>query len=207
MRRFLLFLSLALCFSLPALAYTSLSQDITRNGVSQRDLVTFLENVRDLVNQLQHQASYESLGNPGFVISTNFDVKNGNAISYLNGGTNKTLSANTNFDTGTAKVLTASKWGAALLTVNSSGSAVLTWTTLGNYASEALAIAALPTPAATDTVVGYVTVLSSASGWTAGTDALQSGTGGNAATTTTYYNSNNPNNLVVDSNALSLSPP
>jgi len=38
-----------------------------------------------------------------------------------------------------------------------------------------------------DVGLGYVTVHAHASGFTAGTDALQGGTGGNVATTTTYY--------------------
>lgn len=181
-----------------------LAQDIQQGGWLDGDIFTALTNyktaineLKALVNQLRQNTLYQCLSNPGFVISTNFDVKNGNSISYLNGGTLKTLSANTNFDTGTSKVITASKWAAALLTVNSSGSAVLTWTSGGAYADEASAIAALAAPAATDTVLGYVTVLSSGSGWTAGTDALQSGTGGTAATTTNYYNSINPNTLMI----------
>lgn len=56
------------------------------------------------------------------------------------------------------------------------------------YATEALAIAALPAQTADRVRVGYITVLASASGWVAGTDALAGGTGGNPATTTNYYN-------------------
>lgn len=191
-----------------------LPDELTESGVTQGSLIDLLKNIvavvnelqanhntfktvsddgKALINQIRTHTLYSALGNPGFVISTNFDTKNGNAISYKNGGTLKTLSANTNFDTGTSKVLTASKWGAALLSVDASGAAILTWAASGAYNSEALAIAALPACAATETPVGYITILSSASGWTAGTDALQSGTGGNAATTTNYYNSVNPN--------------
>lgn len=181
-----------------------LQHDIDERGYWQGDIVRFLANTRDLVNQLQTQSLYRALGNPGFVISTNFDVKNGNAISYINGGTLKTLGANTNFDTGTTKTITTATWAAALLTVNSSGTGVVTWTSGGAYASEALAIAALAAPAATDTVLGYVTVLAAGSTWTAGTDALASGTGGTPATTTNYYNSVNPNGLMVETTALKL---
>lgn len=204
-----------------------LQADITENGRGQGDLVRFLKNTRDVVNELQtdhgtfvtgvtalqtllnqlrQQALYMPLGNPGFVIDTNFDVKNGNAISYLNGGTIKTLTADTSFDTGTSKVITASKWAAAMLTVTSAAAATVTWTSGGAYNSEAAAIAALAAPSATSTVLGYVTVLASGSGWTAGTDALEGGTGGTAATTTNYYNSLNPNTLMIGAAASSSAP-
>lgn len=178
------------------------NQAITANGVNQGDLVALLQNITNLLNQIRQLELYFSLGNPAFAISTNFDVKNANAISYSNNGTLKTLNANTNFDTGTSKTITGSLWGAALLSVNSSGSAVLTWAT-GSYATEALAIAALAAPASTDTVLGYVTVQAHASGFTAGTDALTTGTGGNVAAATNYYNSVNPNALLLGS-AVSL---
>lgn len=151
--------------------------------------------VNSLVTQLRTSTLYRALGNPGFAISTNFDVKNANAISYVNNGTLKSLSANTAFDTGTAQVIVADKWSSALLSVASDGTATVTWSATLNAATEAAAIAALPAlPAATHTVLGYITVLTgSGVTWTAGTDALASGTGGTAATTTNYYNSINPN--------------
>lgn len=153
-----------------------------------------------LLSQVRAEQLYSALGNPGFAISTNFDVKNANAISYLNGGTLKTLSANTNFDTGTTATIATTKWNAALLTVNSLGSAVLTWANAAggaSYATEAAAIAALAAPAATDTVLGYVTVQAAGDTWTPGTDALTTGTGGTPANATNYYNSCNPNTLMI----------
>ena len=66
-----------------------------------------------LVNQLKKSLLYCVFGNPGFVIDTNFDVKNGTAVYYANGGTLKTLSANANFDTGTAATFPTAKWAAA----------------------------------------------------------------------------------------------
>ena len=84
--------------------------------------------------------------------------------------------------------------------MNSSGTAVLTWANAAgaaSYATEAAAIAALAAPAATDTVLGYVTVQANSGTWTPGTDALTTGTGGTAATATTYYNSCNPNSLMI----------
>lgn len=165
-----------------------LLHDLTiQGGIKDGEGVKVLDNIRLLINQLRNLDLYSSLGNPLFVISTNFDAKNTNAISYLNNGTVKTLAANTNFDTGTTKTIATTQWAAALLTVSAAGSAVLTWTT-ANFASEALAIAALVAPAATDTILGYLTNQAAGSTWTAGTDALQGGTGGTPATTTNYFN-------------------
>lgn len=140
-------------------------------------------------------ALYMPLGNPTFAIDTNFDVKNTEPISYVNGGTLKTLADNTSFDTGTAKTIPTTKWAAALLSVAANGTATLTWTA-STYDSEALAIAALTSPGATHTLLGYVTVQAAGATWTAGTDALTTGTGGTPANATNYYNSINPNSLV-----------
>ncbi len=55
------------------------------------------------------------------------------------------------------------------------------------YATEALAIAAMPAITANKAQVGYITILAASPGWVAGTDALAGGTGGTPATTTNYY--------------------
>lgn len=152
---------------------------------------------RDLLINYNAQVTYErnsSKGNTGFVIDTNFDIKNGNAVTYSLAGVLKTLSANTSFDTGTAATITATLWGIAILTYDGT-TATVTWATTSaamGYASEALAKAALGQistliPASGFSSLGYVTVQAGASLWTAGTDALAGGTGGTAATTTTYY--------------------
>lgn len=64
-------------------------------------------------------------------------------------------------------------------------SAAANYTT--GYATEALAIAAMPATGANEVAVGYVTILASGDGWVAGTDALAGGTGGNPADGTNYY--------------------
>lgn len=175
------------------------------------DHATFKSVVDDLkarLNQMYRLTNYAVLGNPTFAIDTNFDVKSTEPISYLNGGTLKTLADNANFDTGTAATIATVKWGAAVLSVNSGGTGVVTWAAgaPATYASEAAAIAALTDPGATDTVMGYVTVLAAGSTWTAGTDALTGGTGGTPATTTNYYNAINPNSLLLGA-AVSTSAP
>ena len=196
------------------MALLTMPRGISETGMDQGALVTWMRNVQTLLNevvgdrsamdgldvnvkallnQMRKNALYNVFGNPGFAIDTNFDVKNATAVYYTNGGTLKTLGANTNFDTGTAKTVTASLFNAAILSVNSSGTGVVTWASAAGYASEALAIAALPACAATETAIGYFTIQAHASGFTAGTDALATGSGGNVAAATTYYNSINAN--------------
>lgn len=157
-------------------------------GSTERDLLVSF-------NKLITWLSNSSDANPALAINSNFDVKNANAITVTIGGVQKTLSANTNFDTGTAAVISADKWSVAVLTWDGT-TATVTWAgaTTQGYASEALAIAqlrsnsrlAVPSGSA---AIGYITVQTgSGVTWTAGTDALATGTGGTPATTTNYYN-------------------
>lgn len=184
----------------------SLDHDLLATGVLPGDLVKYLGNVRDLVNELQTQyaatltlvnglRSYV-LGNrivagkPTLAISSNFDIATGAIIYLAFAGVLKSVASGTVCDTGTSAAIAASKWGIAQISCNSSGTLTATWATGtagAGYASEALAIAALPAVPAGEVSIGYVTVQAHASGFTAGTDALQGGTGGNVATTTTYY--------------------
>lgn len=133
-------------------------------------------------------------GNPTFAIDTNFDVKNTEPIDFMADGVFYTLGDNTSFNTGTAAVIAADCWGICILTHDGT-TATLTWaSTAMSYATEAAAIAALGKmttlyPTAGFACLGYVTVLT-ASGqtWTAGTDALEGGSGGNPSDDTNYYN-------------------
>lgn len=154
--------------------------------------------LRDLLVSFNKCVTFLSNGtfqNPGFAINSNFDVKNANAISVTVGGVLKSLSANTNFDTGTAATITANLWGIFILTWDGT-TATVTWssTSAQAYATEALAIAnlrasgTLLAPASGFAALGYVTVQAGAALWTAGTDALATGTGGTPANATNYYN-------------------
>lgn len=143
--------------------------------------------IAELLAQFQYSQQNQILGNPGFQRASNFDVNNATAVTYLYNGVLKTFAATTTFDTGTTKTLASSRWGAATLAVNGSNGAVLTWAP-DDYASEAAAIAALAAPVAANRLLGYVTVQAHSSGFTAGTDALNGGSGGNVAAATNYYN-------------------
>lgn len=100
------------------------------------------------------------------------------------------LSADTNKAFGALGTIPASKWGVIAVDRIANGtttfvSAAANYTT--GYDSEAAAIAAMPAKTASKARVAYITILASASGWIAGTDALAGGSGGNPATTTNYY--------------------
>lgn len=130
-----------------------------------------------------------ALSNPGLAIDTNFDVKCANSFDIVTGGIFVTVAADVSWDTGTTKAIDTGSWAAALLSIDDDGSTTaLQWT--ADAASEAAAIALLPGLTPTyDTVIGYVTVTTHATNsWTAGTDALQGGTGGNVSADTNYYN-------------------
>lgn len=193
-----------------------LPSTITKNGIDQGALHAFLSNVLDIVNELQAdhattKAQNDDLktlindirshltgdrlfsGNPALAIDTNFDVQSANACVVSIDGVLASVAAAT-CDTGTTAVLGASLWGIFLVSADAAGSLTATWDDNGGagFADEATAIAALPAAPASEAPIGYVTVQAHASGFTAGTDALEGGTGGNVATTTNYYNLADP---------------
>lgn len=152
---------------------------------------------RDLLINYNAQVLYErnsAKGNPTFAIDTNFDIKNTEPVSYTVAGVFKTLADNTSFNTGTTAVIAADKWGIAILTYDGS-TATVTWAAAAmSYPTEAAAIADLGVlstliPASGFSSLGYVTVQTAAGQtWTAGTDALEGGAGGNPSADTNYYN-------------------
>lgn len=130
-----------------------------------------------------------AMTNPVFGIDTNFDVKNTVAFDIVSGGLFYRIAADVNFDTGTTEALAADTWGIAILTITTAGVGTLTWAGV-DYSTEALAIAAVDgiTVPAGEIFLGYVTVKTgAATAWTAGTDALQGGTGGTPSADTNYY--------------------
>ena len=127
-------------------------------------------------------------GNPGLAIDTNFDVQAVNAFDMMIDGVIVSVGAGADFDTGAAKVIAIDQWGSALLMVSAAGTGFLTYAA-GDFASEAAAIEALDGVAVTSStiVIGYVTIQTgSGVTWTAGTDALETGTGGTPSLVTDY---------------------
>lgn len=129
------------------------------------------------------------IANPGLVIDTNFDVKNGAAFDFIVGGKLYSAAADVNFDTGTSKDITIDFYAAALLSIDIDGTTTyVQWAAEATTAARAIDAldALIPTG---DCVVGYVLVLTnSGTNWVAGTDALFGGTGGDVADATTYVN-------------------
>lgn len=81
-------------------------------------------------------------------------------------------------------------WGVIAIDVIAAGtvtfrSGAANYTT--GYATEALAIAALPARLTVKATIGYITILAASPGWVAATDALAGGSSGTPATTTNYY--------------------
>lgn len=84
--------------------------------------------------------------------------------------------------TATTHDVTAAKWASFLLSVQTAGTKIITMSALGTYATEALAIAALPATPANEAVLGYITIQATAGAiWDATTDALS------AAAACNYY--------------------
>lgn len=161
------------------------------NAASGSTIYTLAELINDLValaNELRTDLRTQILaGDPGFAINSNFDVANASAFTYMIDGVPYNLAASQNFDTGTSASLSQGKWGVILLSVDSSGSTNVTWDA-GDYADEATALANIPATPSGECPVGIVTVQAHASNsFTAGTDALNGGSGGNAAQATNYY--------------------
>lgn len=165
------------------------------------DQTTLLNNLRTLILT-------RTYANPALAINSNFDITTG-AFSYSIAGVYYSQAANQNFDTGTTATFPAGKWGIALLSLNAAGDETVTWATNtdnAGYDSEALAIAALPETPANHCPIGYATVQAAAgNSFTAGTDALQGGTGGNASQDTNYYNLVDPKGTITA--AVTSSPP
>ena len=167
-------------------------------NVNLDSLIALVNELKTKLNLLQTLALYAPLGNPGFQIKTNFDIENSLAFPYVNGGTLKNVAVSQTWDTGTAATFPQGRFGAALLSMTASATRLVTWFTnsTSGYASEAAAIAAITLPDTDVTALGYATVQAHAgNSFTAGTDALTGGSGGNVAAATTYYNLLNPNSL------------
>lgn len=91
---------------------------------------------------------------------------------------------------GSLGTIPTATWGIIALDVVAAGtvtfaSGAANYTT--GYATEALAIAALPKRITAKARMGYVTILAASPGWAAATDALAGGSSGVPATTTNYY--------------------
>lgn len=182
---------------------------VTELMADHATFVTVVTDLKTLLNNIRTYLTGDRLfsGNPGLAIDTNFDVQSANAVVVSIDGVLATIAGAT-CDTGTAATFPATKWGIFLVSAQAGGTLTATWATnaAAGYDSEALAIAALPAAPASEAPIGYVTVQAHGSNsFTAGTDALQGGTGGNPSPDTNYYNLADPASTI--SAAVSTSAP
>lgn len=167
---------------------TALQSDLSLNGVNQGDLVRFLQNVRDLVNEIRSalvttlQGNY-LLSTPGLAGGSNADDVANIAFSYSIGGVVYNKAAIT---TGTGPgndVIPQGTYGACAFDIGTDGTvdAIEATGNATGYASAALAAAGLPAAAAGHARMGYVTATKSDGAFTFGTTNL------NAANTTVAF--------------------
>lgn len=166
----------------------TLQSTIQLNGVTQGDLVRFLANTRDLVNEMRTglvttlQGNY-LLSTPGLAGGSNADDVANIAFQYVVGGVVYNKAAIT---TGTGPgndVVPQSTFGAVAFDIGIDGTvdAVEATGNATGYASAALAAAGLPAAAAGHARMGYVTATKSDGAFTFGTTNL------NAANTTVAF--------------------
>jgi hypothetical protein len=123
-------------------------------------------------------------------IGTTVTLATGAQVISIN-GVKTAIAAQTAQAFGALGTIPEDTWG--VIGVERVGAGTTTFTSGANnyttgYATEALAIAALPAQTADKVRVGYLTILADTGDWVAGTDALAGGTGGTPAAETNYYN-------------------
>jgi len=166
----------------------TLQADISLNGVGQGDLVRYLQNVRDLVNELRTalvttlQGNY-ILSTPGLAIGSTADLVSSIAFQFSIGGVVYNKAANA---VGTAPgndVIPEDLFGACAFDIGVDGTidAVEAAANSTGYASAVLAAAGIPAAAAGHARMGYVTVTKSDGAFTFDTTNLD------AANTTVAY--------------------
>lgn len=174
----------------------ALRHAITAQGAKDGDEVDFLANVRDSVNDiatlvtaLRVHSLNRAFAKSGLAIGgTTTKYKHATQVAFIAGGLLQ-LSATTADHTFTGtETITLNTWGVFLITL-----AGTTWkstpaaSTMA-YASEALAIAAMPAPPANEAVMGYITIKArSTVDFTAGTTTLTADNGSGNSQTVNYY--------------------
>lgn len=148
-----------------------------------------IDDAKTLLNTLRSRHLTKCIGAANFEIDTNFDIQNGDAFDIISNGTIVTIATDQNFDTGTDTVVTTNAyWAGAILSIDADATTHVDWG--AEAVDEATAITNLAAvTAAGEVVCGYVTVQAAAGqDFVAGTDALETGTGGQVSQDTNYYN-------------------
>lgn len=168
---------------------------------------TVVNDVKTLANTIRTKMMTRCIGAANFEIDTNYDIQNGDAFDIIVDGVVVTIATDQSFDTGTDTVIeTNAYWAGALLSIDADSTTHVDWGAEAD--DEAGALAALSSVTASgDVVCGYVTVQAAAGqDFVAGTDSLETGTGGQTAQNTNYYNNIEVGDAAMSS-AVSTSPP
>lgn len=164
---------------------STLNSDIRQNIVSHNSVMYGMNNLLALLAGQEVPGTTATLS-----IGTTVTLATSASVIYVD-GVYAAVTALTAQAFGALGTIPASTWGLILVQRVAAGtetfvSAAANYTS--GYASEELALAAIPAPTSARVPIGFVTILASASTFVVGTDALAGGTGGNPATTTNYYN-------------------
>lgn len=171
-------------------------------------LVTQFASYKTIVDELKTRvnAIYTNSGStyvktaPVLSATTGAVTLHSTAFDYVIGGTAySSAAADTAFTGGGAHdVATGSKFASFKISISTAGVITITPSAALNYATEALAIAAVPATPAGECSMGYITVKSHAGAiWDATTDALTGGTGGTPSTATGWYPASVPTGLAA----------
>lgn len=161
---------------------TPLGSTIRTDGVNQGDLVKFLQNVRDNVNAIS--AAVSGLLSDGLLAhggleidATPEDFATSAIAVYRIDGVSYQKAATTGLSFTAAHVVTAETFGIILIQIDAAGTIstkvpAATPTTAMEFASAALAIAALPAADEGNVALGYILIEADAGNWTANTDDM-----------------------------------
>ncbi len=170
-----------------------LASSITPNGMNQGPLVSYLRNVRDVVEAHRQALMNSAMGAAGLAIGTGATTSYRHTIQthFRAAGILKQTAAAADHAFTAADVVTQNLWGAWLITLTGT-----TWKSTRvsaspmAYASEALALAAIASMAvpADEAVMGIITVRArSTVDFTANTTNLTADNGVGNAQTVNYY--------------------
>lgn len=162
---------------------TPLGSNIRTDGVNQGDLVVFLQNVRDNVNAISAAVSGMLgdglLAHGGLELdSESTDFATSAIAVYRIGGVAYQKAATTGISFTAAHVITTERFGIILIQIDATGAIstkvpAATPTTAMEFASAALAIAALPDADAGNVALGYILIEAKDGGnWTANSDDM-----------------------------------
>jgi hypothetical protein len=174
----------------PTVTYSRDNSGVAGGSTTRDELINFNQLVANVAAIMTNVAA-TGVVTPGTLArGTTVTLATGAQTIQIN-GVPAAVTAQTAQAFGSLGTIPASTWGLISVERVAAGtttfvSAAANYTT--GYATEAAALAAIPAITANKVRVGYLTILASASGWVAGTDALAGGTGGNPSTTTNYYN-------------------